>query len=152
MNRSSLPTSVPERKLTKWHNPTPNMQSVTINDGAPFAFTVPPGETRELDSRYDRAVQMVDCGHDYCTAGHEGLVVGGGAPLLKRMGKDDKLDPSLDPDHAARKSVEAQIDQEVERERILEGARARREKELLDAATKPAPSAQAHTQPTAAKK
>jgi hypothetical protein len=157
MNRMTIPTGVPERRLTKWHNPLPHPQSVTIGyDGAPFMFVVPPGETRELDSRYDRAVQMVDCGHDechkagwFCTKGHEGLIVGGGAPLLRRVGKNDRLDSSLDPESAARKSVEAQVDLEIEREKILEKMRERRSAEMSATAEATAKTPPTTAQPSA---
>jgi hypothetical protein len=141
MDRQMVPAGVPERRMTAWHNPTKRAQSVVINDtGNAFAFVVQPGETKELDSRYDRAINTRDCGREdchrtgwFCTRGHDGNVVGGGAPLLRRVGHSDTLDPSLDPDAQARKSVEAEIDREVERERILAGARARRSAELEEA-------------------
>ena len=111
---------VPETTFTRWHNPTDHEQRVVLHGPrGQFKFVVPAGETRELDSTYDRAIQHVDCGKDechrkraggwWCTEGHEGQIVGGLAPLLKRVGKGDKLDPVLDPKLAEKKELEAQL-------------------------------------------
>lgn len=143
LHQKAVFDGIPERRVTSWHNPTKDAQRVVLDDGngRKFLFTVQPGETKELDSAYDRAIQMIDCGKDechkrgwFCRNGHEGLIVGGGAPLLRRANRSDKLDPSLDPVAVARKSVEAQIAQEVEREKILTEARERRTAELEQAA------------------
>lgn len=140
MDRQVIPHGVPERTVTSWHNPTKYAQTVVINDGNPFAFVVMPGETKDLDSRYDRVVHIRDCGRKecqlkgwFCTKGHDGNVQGGGAPLLQRVGHKDTLDSSLDPDFQARKHVEAQIEMEIERDKILAGARARRTAEIEEA-------------------
>jgi hypothetical protein len=153
MDRNAILNGVPERKETQWHNPTPVAQSVVIRDGAPFAFTVPPGETKSLDSRYDHAVQMVDCGKDechkkgwFCRGGHEGMVVGGGAPLLKRVGKKDSLDPSLDPEFQKQKVIREEIDKEQERELLLAKERERRAVAAQDAQRPAAAAAQAQPQ------
>lgn len=111
---------VPQTTFTRWHNPTTHQQRVVLHGPrGQFAFVVPAGETRELDSSYDRAIQLVDCGQDgchkkyasgwFCTDGHDGVIVGGLAPLLKRVGKNDKLDPTLDPVLAEKKELEAML-------------------------------------------
>ena len=106
---------VPQSTFTRWYNPTDKPQRAVLTGPAgKFAFVVEPGETRELDSIYDRAIQMVSCGREecqkkggwWCTKGHEGLVKGGLAPLLKRVGKEDRLDPVLDPNLADAKMRE----------------------------------------------
>jgi hypothetical protein len=111
------PQPVREKRVTRWHNPTSNtITAMIVEDGEVFSFSVPPGEERELDSKYDRALHQVDCGRDechrkgwWCVAGHEGTVAGGNAPLLRRVGKNDKLDPMLDPEVQARKALEKSI-------------------------------------------
>lgn len=149
MNRNAVTQGVPQRRNTKWHNPTDRPQTVIIQDGAPFAFTVAPGETSELDSRYDRAVQLIDCGRQdchkkgwFCTEGHEGLIVGGQAPLLRRAGKSDRMDDSLDPAHATRKELEKQVNEELEKERLL-GEMVARRKAMADKAEPEAKKPQA---------
>ncbi len=117
MNKGIL-RGVPEMKMTRWHNPTKHLQTVIIADGGqPFAFIVQPGETRELPSKYDRVIHMVDCGKNechrkgwWCQAGHSGAVMGGEAPLLVREGFEDTLDPTLDPVVQAEKDASAAAD------------------------------------------
>jgi hypothetical protein len=159
MDRNQVMQGVPERRLTRWHNPTPNAMTVVIRDGNPFAFTVAAGETKELDSVYDHAVQMVDCGKDechkkgwFCRAGHQGQVVGGGAPLLKRVGKTDSLDPSLDPEAAKLKEVRAELDREQEREILMIREREKREQAAKERAAQAPAAAPAQAAPTAAPK
>lgn len=156
MDAQAIRNGVPERKLTAWHNPTKTAQTVIIRDGQPFAFTVGPGETKELDSRYDFVVHQRDCGKDechrrgwFCRGEHDGLVVGGSAPLLQRVGHKDRLDASLDPDYQSKKAIHEEIDREVEREKILAQARAR----IASGATDDArPSAQSASSGAQAKK
>lgn len=112
---------IAEHKQTEWCNPTVRAMRVVLTEGEgrghqSFVFIVPPGETRELDSRYDRAIHMIDCGRDdcyrkgrFCSAGHEGLIVGGLAPLLVRVGKNDTLDKSLDTALAEKEIAEAEL-------------------------------------------
>lgn len=108
---------VPQTHFTTWHNPTGAEQSVVLHGpSGKFRFVLGPGQRRELDSVYDRAIQHIDCGREecrkggwFCQKGHSGNIVGGLAPLLRRMGKDDKLDPVLDPAISEKKALEAQI-------------------------------------------
>lgn len=120
MNQTSVRNTVPTTTFTRWTNPTNHVQRVILNgQNGPFKFELQPGETRELDSIYDRAIQMVDCGRDechhkraggwYCAAGHPGSIQGGLAPLLRRLGKEDTLDPTLDPALASKKLREAAL-------------------------------------------
>lgn len=115
---------VPQPSYTQWHNPTAQEQRLVLEGPrGKFAFVVAPGETRELDGVYDRAVQLVDCGRDechrryaggwYCTSSHDGVIKGGLAPLLQRVGKRDKLHPSCDPAIAEKKALEAEIARET---------------------------------------
>jgi hypothetical protein len=109
--------NVPETKFTRWHNPLNVPQRVVLEGPrGKFAFVVPPGETRELDSVFDKAIHQLDCGEEachgkgwFCTKGHEGLVVGGLAPLLQREGFNDKLHDSLNPAIAQKKQLEATL-------------------------------------------
>lgn len=52
----------------------------------------PPGVEVMLPSEYDRAIHCV----------RDGIVIGGGAPMLRNLGSADKLHPSLDPSEAER--------------------------------------------------
>ncbi|MCL2450094.1 MAG: hypothetical protein FWD17_14195 [Polyangiaceae bacterium] len=141
--QQSIQNGIPEQRTTTWHNPTDKVQRVVIHEGngLKFAFVLQPGETKPLDSRYDRTIHMVDCGQEechrrgwFCSKGHDGIVVGGEAPLLKRVGCSDTLDQTLDPAASKRKEIEQQLDREIEREKIVAEARARRAAEY-DAAT-----------------
>ena len=109
--------NVPETKFTRWHNPTKQPQRVVLEGPqGKFAFTVPPGETREVNSAFDKAIHQIDCGEDachakgwFCTKGHEGVIVGGLAPQLVREGFTDKLHDSLNPAIAQKKQLEATL-------------------------------------------
>jgi hypothetical protein len=122
ITESRIGNQVPEHRTTAWHNPTSKPQRVKLaTDGEgrsrqEFFFTVGPGETKELDSKYDRAIHMVDCQREecyrrgrFCTQGHEGQIQGGLAPLLQRVGKKDELDPSLDPVIAEKAMLEDEL-------------------------------------------
>lgn len=108
----------PQRRYTRWHNPTDKRQTVIIEDsGEKFAFTVEPGDTQQLEAKYDRVIHQVDCGRSechrrgwWCTQGHDGIVCGGSAPLLQREGANNSLDPSLDPGVQAMKEAKAHAD------------------------------------------
>lgn len=107
-----------EIRATRWLNPTSHSQRVILQhaDGRQFQVTWEPGETKELPSDFDRAIHMVDCGQDachqhgwFCTKGHDGLVQGGLAPLLVRVGAKDTLQPDLDPSIAEKRAQEANM-------------------------------------------
>ena len=111
----------PQRKTTEWHNPTKNRVTVVLHDESNkrFAFVVEPGDTKPLDSSYDRAIQIVDCGREechnrgagghYCNVGHEGSIQGGLAPMLKRVGKDDVLIDELNVPLVEKQQLESRI-------------------------------------------
>ncbi len=65
-------------------------------------YTIPAGGKLDIPSRHDRAIHVV----------HNGVVIGGKAPQLKRQGSSDKLDPSLDP----------KVTEELERSKRTAGA------------------------------
>lgn len=86
--------------LTSWHNPLSVPQRVLIHqDGSakPTRFTWAPGETKQIRSIYDQAIQRT----------YEGAVIGGLAPQLVHLGKKAFLDPAFDTEAAARKEAEA---------------------------------------------
>lgn len=90
-----------EAKFTKWHNPLDREQVVDIREAQgqpPTRYRWKPGETRELPSKYDNAIQRV----------HDGKIVAGKAPLLQRVGANDVLDPALDMFAAEKKQREAE--------------------------------------------
>ena len=105
---------------TTWVNPTQDLMVVDIFDQSPQAsdprkgeydfqrtktpaHTVrvefPPGKEVVRPSSYDRAIHTVD---------KFGIVMGGLAPQLKRVGSADKLHPALDPDNEKRAEEERQ--------------------------------------------
>lgn len=117
MNAATVLDQVPETRYSQWHNPTKHPQRVVIRtDHGQVAFVVNPGEIKQLDSVYDRAIHQIDCGQDechrkgwFCTKGHDGLIVGGGAPLLQRVGAQETLHPTLDPAIVHKKELETAI-------------------------------------------
>jgi hypothetical protein len=123
-NRQDQDDARYELRTSKWLNPTDHVQRVVVYDGTNRRQVIVwrPGETKEIDSVYDGAIQKVDCGQDhchkgagkkgggwFCALGHPGQIVGGLAPLLKRIGAEDTLDPALDPALAEKKEAQAQI-------------------------------------------
>lgn len=90
-----------EEKFTRWHNPLSVRQNVVIShdgDSRPTQYTIKPGETREIPSRYDLAIHRV----------HNGVVIGGLAPQLVKVGAEEKLDPVLDTTLQDKKQAEAE--------------------------------------------
>lgn len=88
-----------EETLTRWHNPLDVPQRVDIRHGdepRPTRFTIKPGETVEIPSRYDYAIQVVQ----------NGVIVGGLAPQLRKMGSEAQLDPALDTEAVKKKDAE----------------------------------------------
>lgn len=89
-----------EETFTHWHNPLEVEQYVDIREGdnlRPTRFRVPPGGTTRISSRHDSVVQRV----------HNGVIIGGQAPQLVRVGGTDQLDPALDTEQAKRREAEA---------------------------------------------
>lgn len=110
--------------FSKWRNPTKSLMHVDVHEGEGAARTTtryefPPGETVSVPSQYDRAIHMVDCGRDechrspvrgagyFCLKGHSGVIMGGLAPLLVRVGAEETLLEALDPALQERKAAEA---------------------------------------------
>jgi len=78
-----------EERYTKWHNPLPHHQHVDIylgDESRPTRYRWAPGETKALPSRYDYAIHRT----------HNGIVIGGLAPQLVKLGDSETLDPALD--------------------------------------------------------
>jgi hypothetical protein len=124
VNAHAIAERAPETVFTQWHNPTKDTQRVVLHGPrGRFAFVLKPGETLPLDSVYDRAIQVINCGREecqrrpaggfYCNAGHDGQVVGGAAPLLKRVGKSDRLHHNLDPLLVEKKAAEEKVSAEA---------------------------------------
>jgi hypothetical protein len=94
-------------RFTAWHNPTKTTVRARIFTGPDTGykvFEVPPGETRELPSDYDAAIQNV----------RGGRVVSGLAPQLRRaVGKTPPLDPALDAEGAAARARELETQRAV---------------------------------------
>jgi hypothetical protein len=121
MRATSVPSGVRQRKTTDWLNPTDKRVTVILHDegNRRFAFTVEPGETKSLDSVYDRAIQTIDCGRDechsqargghFCNLGHEGTIQAGLAPMLKRVGKNDELIDELNVPLVEKKNLESRL-------------------------------------------
>ena len=114
------PTEATEETSSTWHNPTEHAQTVTFHDTNPRGtkYTVPAGGTREIPSRYDFAIQKIECLdpvcrnslHHLCMKGHAGVVMGGLAPALMKQGQtrsSHPLDPALDPAISQKRAAEA---------------------------------------------
>lgn len=87
-----------EETYTQWHNPLKQEQIVDIfhdNDSMPTRYRWKAGETKSLPSRFDHAIHRV----------HNGVIIGGLAPQLRKVGSSAKLDPALD--HLAQQKKEA---------------------------------------------
>ncbi len=162
-SKSGLAASgIPEVRTTQWHNPTEDVVSVILTDpgNRQFRFTIRPGETVALDSQYDRSIQLVDCGkpecHNrpagghYCNAGHPGLISGGLAPQLRRVGKTDTIEECLDQEKVKEKQLQEQlsvasrissIQQGVAEDAALKLSKAQASKRGVEAARSPAKAA-----------
>src|SRR6185369_8842519 len=130
-------------RISRWHNPTPYRQKIRVcMNGAWRTVRWEPGETIEMDSQYDRAVQIVICQEDECngrgpkftdqglpsincqpcTRGHSGHIMGGQAPLLERVGMGDVKNPQLDPDEVERQKVAAEARKIVQNQKAIKEA------------------------------
>lgn len=80
-----------EETYTQWHNPLQVEQYVDLHVGdspRPTRYRFAPGQKRQLPSRFDHAIHRV----------HNGVIVGGLAPRLVRVGSTDRLDDALKPE------------------------------------------------------
>lgn len=78
-----------EETYTHWHNPLGQEQRVDVfygDEPRPTRFTWKPGETLKVPSRFDNAIHRVD----------KGVIIGGLAPQLVKVGANEVLDPALD--------------------------------------------------------
>jgi hypothetical protein len=127
-----------EEQYTEWFNPLDEPQKVDVyvgNDKKPTRYVVPPGGTKLIPSRYDRAIHTV----------HNGVIIAGLAPQLVKVasrGKPvpeeerPKLDPALDPNLQKKKEAEAKQREAEAAKRAAEDAAAVARVTALDADTK----------------
>lgn len=77
-----------EEAYTTWRNPLDREQYVDLHDGdspTPTRYRFAPGEEKKLPSRFDNAIHRT----------HNGVIVGGLAPQLVKVGSKDRLDTAL---------------------------------------------------------
>lgn len=112
-------------RLTTWHNPTDHDMRVDVwygnnghyNEPKPTRLTFPAHQDVTHPSRFDNAIQLVQCTEEdcrratpsWCTRGHIGTVIGGAAPQLQHRGWETILPDHLDPARAERKEKEAEL-------------------------------------------
>lgn len=117
-----------EETYTEWFNPLDTEQWVDVHMGdvsqPPTRFRIPAGAKKPIPSRYDRCVQVV----------HNGVIIGGQAPQLQRIGGTDKLDPVLNVAAQEKRRAEQEAVQAVVAKKIAE--------DQLDAATTKAAEAE----------
>jgi len=114
------PSEPQEAKSTTWHNPTSKEQKVVVHeDGRRVMYPVPAHGDKEIPSRHDLAIHRVQCkdegcragGKGFCLLGHPGVVQGGIAPQLVRVGprpegEHDELAKGLDTEGEIRDQIE----------------------------------------------
>ena len=126
MNRYE-PTAPEEATVTTWHNPTDYEMFVDVYNGTGVhknnerratRYRFPKRSDTQVPSRFDNAIQLIQCGLDecrqdgtWCNKGHHGTVVGGLAPLLQKKGTEivATLLPCLDPMLAQKKAADAEL-------------------------------------------
>lgn len=120
---------------TTWFNPLTISQYVDLyhgNERRPTRFTFPPNEEVKVPTRFDYAIQRVQCMDEKCRAtppsfclkmgDHQGIVMGGLAPQLQRKGSKLTLDPALDPVLQDKKFAEAELAAQANAARHAEAA------------------------------
>ena len=144
---------------TIWYNPLDVEQKALVyygdgprNEPRPTQLTFQPKAETEVSSRFDAALQVVHCAHDSCrqkapghctNPAHEGNVVGGLCPQLRRKGSVAKLLPSLDPAQAELEQANATIAAQqialkaAENTTLLAAARAKELEDELERRTAP---------------
>jgi hypothetical protein len=89
-----------EETYSNWNNPLSVPQIVDLHHGSsrrPTRYKWMPGETKTLPSRFDVAIHRVS----------NGVIIGGLAPQLVKLGSDEILDSALDPTSASKRAAEA---------------------------------------------
>lgn len=102
-----------EERYSQWHNPLDVEQHVDVYEGdnrRPTRYRVPPGETRPIPSRYDRVVHRV----------HNGVIIGGQAPQLVKVGSNEKLDEALDTEKDKKRRAEKELAQASLQKQVAE--------------------------------
>lgn len=159
------PLAPVEERYTTWHNPTDHQMHVDVflgtgrhnnNESRPTRFYFEPHKDTSVPSRFDDAIQKVQCTRDecrqagiFCRKGHKGTIVGGSAPQLQNKGSSELavLPDHLDPLKAAKKEAEAQVAAQdiarraAEQAMLLAKKQAMDAEEALEAATRPEPKA-----------
>jgi hypothetical protein len=128
-----------EERYTQWHNPLSETQYVDVREGdspRPTRYTVPPGKTVPIPSRYDSVVHRV----------HNGVVIGGQAPQLVQVGSENRLDPAHDTGLQERERAKADkeraafVKKQAEDEIVLAAAREREANAKAEARAKQPPA------------
>lgn len=120
---------------TTWFNPLPVEQYVDLyqgNERRPTRYQFKPGQETVVPSRFDYAIQNVQCMSEECRktppgwcrkpSEHQGIISGGYAPQLQRRGSKLTLDPALDPLIQDKKFAEAELAAQANAARHAEAA------------------------------
>lgn len=171
-NAQPGPLAPRTERFTTWHNPTDQDQYVDVfygdgqyNEKRPTRLSFPAKKDVDFSSRFDSAIQRVQCMEEDCrkrapgwctNPAHAGVVVGGSAPGLQRKGANYKLLETLDPHRAELEAVKAQLAASDIARKAAEGAQliAERRRQELEAKVKHAEDEklEAATRPATAKK
>lgn len=121
MNLQSTPRRLPNPyATTTWRNDTAATQMFKIHGNHGYKLEnmergVPrepvqtvilkPGESIQLPSHLDRAIQTIGsclegCPNTYCTGDHGGIIIGGMAPMLTKVGRTISVERAKDIDPA----------------------------------------------------
>lgn len=133
-------------QTTKWRNDTAAVQTFKIHGNHGYKLEnmergikaepvqtviLRPGQTIELPSHLDRAIQTIGsceqgCLNTYCTGDHGGIVIGGMAPMLTRVGRTVpvQLARDIDPAEANKRYRSALIAWEKQKELAEQSAMA----------------------------
>lgn len=126
--------------FTTWFNPTdhdmvvdPWVGATPDNPSGRVRFMFPKGEKTIVPSEFDAAIHQV----------HNGQVIGGGAPLLQRVGGSDVLHEALDPNESAKKDALEAAQDALAKKKAAEEALVVAAKKIDDAEAAQKPSAEA---------
>lgn len=127
-----LPAIPPVPVPARWHNPTKNRVSIpVVVNGVKRAIYFEPGETKDVDPQYDQAIQRVQCSDEdcrrfsykFCLKGHDGLIVGGLAPMLRKVGGPHlELATGLDANLVERQAADAKLASALVAQRQVDAA------------------------------
>lgn len=164
MNRYE-PNAPEEATVTTWHNPTDHEMFVDVYNGTGIhknnerratRYRFPKRADTQVPSRFDNAIQLIQCGLDecrqdgtWCNKGHRGTVVGGLAPQLQKKGTEAVANmlPCLNPDLAQETAAAAEVAvQDLARRKAEDAMMLARKRQqdatdALEAATRPAATA-----------